>query len=102
MWRANGLMVNLPRNNVQRDNWKQRFLHSWWKRGAATPISNIDNFVKHVYREHHQEADHWADIGPQGRRKIDIYRNPEPQHGNRYVASWMEVSKPMGRAAAES
>ena len=30
----------------------QRILHSWWKRGAAKPISNIDNFVKHVYREH--------------------------------------------------
>ena len=44
----------------------QRNLHSWWKRGAAVPISNIDNFVKHVYREHDQEADHWADIGAQG------------------------------------
>ena len=51
----------------------QRILHSWWKRGTFTPISNIDNFVKRVYREHNQEADHWADIGAQGRRKIDIF-----------------------------
>ena len=41
----------------------QRILHSWWETGAATPISNIDNFVKHIYREHDQEADKWADIG---------------------------------------
>ena len=26
--------------------------------------------MKHVYREHIQEADHWANIGPQGQRKI--------------------------------
>ena len=28
-----------------------RILHSWWKRGAATQISIIDNFVKQIYRE---------------------------------------------------
>ena len=30
----------------------QKTLHSWWKRKVAKPISNIDSFVKHVYREH--------------------------------------------------
>ena len=64
-----------PRDRVQRNDWtKQRILHSWWKRGAATPVSNIDNLVKHVYREHDQEADLWADMGTQVRRKIDIHR----------------------------
>ena len=48
----------------------QRMSHSWWKRRAVTPISNIDNFVKHIYRKHNQEADRWAGIGAQGRRKI--------------------------------
>ena len=38
-------------------------------RGVARPISNIDGFVKHVYREHDQEDDHWANIGAQRRRK---------------------------------
>ena len=52
----------------------QRILHHKWKRGTATPISNVDNIVQHVCREHNQEADHWDDIGAQGRRKIDIYR----------------------------
>ena len=40
----------------------QRILHSWWKRRVATPISNIDSPVGHEYREHNQEADHWAYI----------------------------------------
>ena len=48
----------------------QRILHSWWKKGAATPTSNIDNFVKHTDREHDQEAD----IGAHARRKNDIKR----------------------------
>ena len=38
-------------------------------RGVARPISNIDGFVKHVYREHDQEDDHWANIDAQSRRK---------------------------------
>ena len=48
----------------------QKTLHSWWKRGVAKPISNIDSFVKHVYREHNQEADHWANVGARGLRRI--------------------------------
>ena len=55
----------------------QTILHSWWKRKVATPISNIDSFVKHVYREHNQEADHWANKGAQGRRKIVIDRRDD-------------------------
>ena len=42
-----------------------RILHSWWKRGVAKPISNVDSFVNHVHREH--EADHWAERGAQRR-----------------------------------
>ena len=34
--------------------------------------------MKHVYREQNQEADHWADIGAHGRRKIDICRKDVP------------------------
>ena len=35
------------------------------KSGAATPISDIDNFVKHIDKEHNQESDDWANIGGQ-------------------------------------
>ena len=52
----------------------QKTLNSWWKRKVAKPISNIDSFVKHVNREHNQEADHWANIGAQGQRKIVLDR----------------------------
>ena len=48
----------------------QKTLHSWWKENIASPISKIDDFVKHVFREHNQEADRWANIGAKGQRKI--------------------------------
>ena len=37
---------------------------------VASPISKIDDFVKHVYREHNQETDLWADIGAEGQKHI--------------------------------
>ena len=90
-----------PRDKVQRDNWEK--FHSWWKRRVAAPISDIDNFVKHVYREHNQEADHWANIGAgtEGERLMFI-EEMIPQHGKRYVASGMEASKTMAEPDAES
>ena len=98
MWLANGSMESMLKEQGTRISLGKfkKFLQSWWKRGAATPISNIDNFVKHSYREHNQEADHWADIGAQGRRKIDIYGKDEP------VVSGMEASKTMAGAAAKA
>ena len=79
--------------------WKfQRILHSWWKRRVATPISNIDNFVKHVYREQNQEADHWADIGAQGRRKIDIYRKDDHQTWKAIRGFWDGSFKDDGKS----
>ena len=55
----------------------QGLLHSWWKKGVAKPISNIESFVNHVYREHNQEADNGANLGAQGQRKIVIDRRDE-------------------------
>ena len=52
----------------------QKTMYSWWKRRIANPISNIDSFVNHVYREHNQEADHWANVATQGNRKIVMDR----------------------------
>ena len=53
----------------------QRILHSLWKKGAATPISDIDNFVKHIYQEHNQEADRCANIDAKGQGKIVLDKN---------------------------
>ena len=37
--------------------------------GGKRKWLNLHSFVKHVYREHGQEADHWANIGAKGQRK---------------------------------
>ena len=42
----------------------QKTLHSWWRREVAKQIM--------VYRDHNQEADHWANIGAHGRRRKTI------------------------------
>ena len=50
----------------------QKTLHSWWKRKVAIPISHSDDYVKHIFREHNQEADHWANLCAEGQRKIVV------------------------------
>ena len=40
----------------------QNTLHSWWQRKIALPISKIDDNVKHIFREHNQELDHWENV----------------------------------------
>ena len=52
----------------------QMTLYSWWKKKTASPILKTDDFVKHVCREHNQEADHWANIGAHGQRKTVLGR----------------------------
>ena len=61
-------------------------------------ISNIDNFVKHIYREHNQEADHWADIGAQGRSKIDIFWKDAPTTRKAIRGFWDGSFKDDGRS----
>ena len=100
MWFANGSMENLPKEQSTRiplGRFK-KILHSWWKRGAATPISNIDNFAKHTYREHSQEADHGANIGAQGRRKFDICRKDVPTTLKAIRGFWDGSFKDDGRS----
>ena len=52
----------------------QKTLYAWWKMKIASPISRIDDLVKHVHRARNEEAAHWANIGAQGQRKIVIDR----------------------------
>ena len=72
-------------------------MHSWWKGGAATLISNIDNFVKHI-REHNQEADHCVDNGAQGRSKLDIYKKDAPTTWKAMRGFWDGSFKVDGRS----
>ena len=43
----------------------------------ANPISKIDDYVKHIFWEHNQEADHWAKVGAEGQRKVVIDRKDD-------------------------
>ena len=53
----------------------QKTLHQWWKKKIANPISKTDDKVKHIFREHNQEADLWANVGAEGQRKVaDIWK----------------------------
>ena len=72
MLHVNGSMVNILWDRSTEEELPQckKALHSWCKEKSASPISKIDDFVKHVNREHNQEADHWANIAAQGQRKI--------------------------------
>ena len=45
-------------------------LHPRWKRWIALPISKIDDYVMHIFRERSQKADHLADLGAQGQRQL--------------------------------
>ena len=76
----------------------QRILHSWWKRRVAAPISDIDNFVMHVHREHNQEADHWAIIGAQRKRKIVIDRRGESTVWKAIRGFWVGSFKDSGES----
>ena len=104
MWLANGLMENLPEEQSTRiplGRFKESCTHGG-RKGAATPLSNIDNFVKHIHREPNQEAEHWSGIGAQGRRKIDIYGKDVPNHmeSDTWLLGW-KLSKTMAGAASE-
>ena len=79
----------------------QKLLHSWWKKGAAMPISNIDSFANHVYREHNHEADHRANLGAQWRRKIVIDRRDESTVWKAIRGFWHGSFKDNGRSYVE-
>ena len=34
----------------------QKTLHSLWKKKIAYPVTQIDDYVKHIFRKHNQEA----------------------------------------------
>ena len=58
----------------------QETLH-YWKKSVAYPVGKIEDFVKHVFREHTQEGDHLANVVEVRRREggvtIDGVKNTE-------------------------
>ena len=56
----------------------------------ANPISKIDDYVKHIFWEHNRDADHWANLGAEGQRKIVVDRrsNSETWKGGGRLLGW--------------
>ena len=88
---VNGSMVNVlwGRSTEEELAKFKKNLHSWWKRKNTSPISKIDDFVKHVFREHNQEAVHWADVGSEGQKNvIDTRDNSESWKAVKGFLGW--------------
>ena len=45
-----------------------------WKRKIANPITQIDDFVKHIFREHNLKANYMANVGAEGQRSTNTER----------------------------
>ena len=91
--------MNIPgQKHRGRIGQAQETLHSWWKEKVAKPISKIDGFVNHVYREHNQEADQWAKIGAQGQRKIVLDRRDHSETWKAVRGYWDGSFKDKGKS----
>ena len=72
MLRANGSMGNiLWCRSAEKELAKNKRPST---RGGKRSLRKIGDFVKHVFSERNREADHWADNGAEGQRKIVIDR----------------------------
>ena len=84
-WQANGSIVNTLWDGCTEGELAKhkRPCTRGGKKKIASPITKIDDFVRHVHREHNQEADHWANIGAQELRKIVLADLIIRRHGRR-------------------
>ena len=68
----------------------QETLHSRWKKKIAYPVAQIDEFVKHIFKEHNQEADHLTNLGTEVQRKVTIERERESEeHRELENSAWL-------------
>ena len=92
--------INGHHARAQQDKAKigatQKTLHSWWRRKAACLVVMIDDYVKHISREQTQEADHLANLGAEGQRKITVEKNQRT--GRRNEDFWDGSKKTGGRS----
>ena len=73
-------------------------LYLWWKRKIALPISKIDDHVKHIFREHNQEAEYWANLGAEGQGKIIIGNGNNTERRKAVRGFWDGSSKINGKS----
>ena len=62
----------------------------------------IDDYVQHVFREHDQEADHWASLGAERQRKIVVEKASKYERWKAVKASWTEAPRTTEEVAVES
>ena len=79
----NGTCAMGPKDREQMESI-QRTLHALWKRKVAYPVGQVDDYVRHVLREHNQEADHLANLAPEGQRQITVEKGDSTEN-------WMVV-----------
>ena len=65
----------------------QETLHFWWKKKIAYTEAQMGDFVKHIFREHNQEADHLANLGADG--QWEITTDGVKEHRGLESSSWL-------------
>ena len=76
----------------------QKTLYSWWERNNANSISKTDDYVKHIFREHTQEADHWAIVGAERQRIVVIDRKGNAETWKAVKGFWDGSCKENGKS----
>ena len=76
----------------------QKILHHWWDKKLASPISEVDSHVEHVFREHNREADHRANVGTDGKREITVDKGSNPEKWKAVKGFWDGSCKENGRS----
>ena len=87
-------------SKIQKVNWpnSKDILLMVEKKDLATSISKIDDYVKHIFREYNQEADHWANLGAKGLRKVVNDKGKSTERWEAVRAFWDGSSKINGRS----
>ena len=75
-------------------------MHQWWKKEIAKPVSKIDDNVKHVFRGHNQEPEHWANVGAKDKGKLLLTGKVMPPHGWQSKDFWIAVARTLGKLGA--
>ena len=68
------------------------------EREIANSISKIDDFVKHVFREHNQEADQWANLGAEEQRTTAVDKGSNTERWKAVQGFWDGSSTNNGRS----
>ena len=80
---------------------KKHYTHGGKERSHFL-ISKIDDYVKHIFREHYQEADHWANLGAEGQRTIISDKGNSTERWKTVRGFWDGSSKIHGRVVIKA